>query len=103
MSFVQGSGHVAIVWLTVEAAIVVAQAAARRGFEVADAWHGAVPCATSFVGVRPEMNGWLGIGTFWRLQHVVGPRRLTPNLDAILAQDWERGPFLWRYASHSRD
>eukprot|EP00913_Durusdinium_trenchii_P029350 g27515.t1 len=28
-----GSGHVAIVWLTVEAAIVVAQAAARRGFE----------------------------------------------------------------------
>lgn len=35
-----GSGHVAIVWLTVEAAIVVAQAAARRGFEVAESFLG---------------------------------------------------------------
>ena len=35
-----GSGHAAITWLAVEAAIVVSQAAARRGFEVAESFLG---------------------------------------------------------------
>lgn len=35
-----GSGHAAVAWLLVEAAIVVTQAAARRGFEVAESFLG---------------------------------------------------------------
>jgi hypothetical protein len=37
---VAGSGHAAVAWLLVEAAIVGTQAAARRGFEVAESFLG---------------------------------------------------------------
>ena len=38
--FCLGSGHAAITWLCVEAALVICQAAGRRGFEVAESFLG---------------------------------------------------------------
>lgn len=52
-----GSGHAAVVWLAVEACIVVTQAAARRGFEVAE----------SFLGTLLGNRRWTVEGGGWQV------------------------------------
>ena len=49
------------------------------------------------VSYLPKMNGWVGrVGTIWDLKHV----GVTPDLDAILAQDREGLFFLLKIGRH---
>ena len=69
-----GSGHAAVAWLLVEAAIVVTQAAARRGFEVAESFLGTL-LGNRALGARwVTGKGWFFLsggfhGDFWWLKN----------------------------------